>query len=197
MFLNLIDMELQNRIALSEDLDGIAAESLKLLLETAPTSMTTGLNDWTIEKTNGHTILFYRGKNYIPWNEDLRRDIVWSFHDHETAGHPRKIGTYNAIRQHYWWPGLRTFVKNYVQGCGICQQFKIDWPPAKPAYIPTEGATSLRPFAYCSMDLITNLPSAEGHNSILVMVDQGLSKGVILIPCNKTLTSEGTAWLLF
>ena len=48
MFLNLIDTELQNRIALSDDLDGIAAESLKLLLEMAPTSMTTGLNDWTI-----------------------------------------------------------------------------------------------------------------------------------------------------
>ena len=32
--------------------------------------------------------------------------------------------------------------------------------------------------------------------SILVVVDQGLSKGVILIPCSKTLTSEGTAQLL-
>ena len=146
MFLNLIDTELQNRIALSDDLDGIAAESLKLLLEMVPTSMTTGLNDWTIEKTNSKTILFYKGKNYIPRNDDLRRDIVRSFHDHETAGHPGEIGTYNAIRQHYWWPGLRTFVKNYVQGCGICQQFKIDRSPAKPAYIPTEGAKSLRPF---------------------------------------------------
>ena len=38
---------------------------------------------------------------------------------------------------------------------------------------------------------------AEGYDSILVVVDQGLSKGVILIPCNKTLTSEGTARLLF
>ena len=42
-----------------------------------------------------------------------------------------------------------------------------------------------------------DLPSAEGHDSILVVVDQGLSKGVILISCNKTLTSEGTARLLF
>ena len=65
---------------------------------------------------------------------------------------------YNAIRQHYWWPGLRTFVKNYVQGCGTCQQFKIDRTPSKPAYIPTEGAKSSRPFANCSMDLITDLP---------------------------------------
>ena len=126
MFLNLIDTELQNRIALLDDLDGIAAESIKLLLEMAPTSMTTGLNDWSIKKTNGQMILFYKGKNYIPRNEDLQRDIVRSFHDHETAGHPGEIGTYNAIQQYYWWPGLRTFVKSYIKGCGICQQFKID-----------------------------------------------------------------------
>ena len=46
------------------------------------------------------------------------------------------------------------------------------------------------------MDLITDLPPVDGHDSILVVVDQGLSKGVILIPCSKTLTSEGTAQLL-
>ena len=47
-----------------------------------------------------------------------------------------------------------------------------------------------------SMDLITDIPLADGHDSILVVVDQGLSKGIILIPCSKTLTSEETAWLL-
>ena len=196
MFLNLIDLELQRKIAISDDLDGNAAEALKLLLEEAPTSMTAGLNDWTIDKTDGRNILFYKGKNYIPRNTELRREIVQNFHDHETAGHPGEIGTYNAVRQHYWWPGLRTFVKNYVQGCGICQQFKIDRSPSKPTYIPTEGAKSLRPFANCSMDLITDLPPADGYDSILVVVDQGLSKGVILVPCNKTLTSEDTARLL-
>ena len=46
------------------------------------------------------------------------------------------------------------------------------------------------------MDQITDLPSAEGYDSILVVVDQGLSKGVILSPCNKTITSEETAKLL-
>jgi hypothetical protein len=196
MFLNLIDMDLQRKITMSEDLDGNAAEALKLLLENAPTSMTTGLGDWTVDKSEGRNILFYKGKNYIPRNIELRREIVQNFHDHETAGHPGEIGTYNAVRQHYWWPGLRTFVKNYVQGCGTCQQFKIDRTPSKPAYIPTEGAKSLRPFANCSMDLITDLPLADGYDSILVVVDQGLSKGVILVPCNKTLTSEGTARLL-
>ena len=119
-----------------------------------------------------------------------------TFHDHETAGHPGEIGTYNAIRQHYWWLGLQTFVKNYVQGCGTCQQFKIGRTPSKPAYISTKGAKSTRPFANCSMDLITDLPLTEEYNSILAVVDQGFSKGVILVPCKKSITSEDTAQLL-
>jgi len=62
--------------------------------------------------------------------------------------------------------------------------------------MPTEGSKSTRPFSNCSMDLITDLPLAEGFDSILVVVDQGLTKGVILIACNKTITAEGTARLL-
>jgi transposase InsO family protein len=46
------------------------------------------------------------------------------------------------------------------------------------------------------MDLIMDLPPVEGYNSILVVVDRGLSKGVILCPCAKTITWEGTATLL-
>ena len=79
--------------------------------------------DWTVERIEGRQVLYYRGKNYIPKDEELRRDIAQMFHDHPTAGHPGELETYNSIRQHYWWPGLRTYVKNYVQGCGTCQQF--------------------------------------------------------------------------
>jgi transposase InsO family protein len=46
------------------------------------------------------------------------------------------------------------------------------------------------------MDLIMDLPPVEGYDSILVMVDRGLSKGVILCPCIKTITWEGSATLL-
>ena len=44
--------------------------------------------------------------------------------------------------------------------------------------------------------MITDLPPAEGFDSILVVVDQGLTKGIILVPCNKSITAEGTAKLL-
>ena len=34
------------------------------------------------------------------------------------------------------WPGLQMYVKNYVQGCGPCQQLKITFVPTE----LTEGA---------------------------------------------------------
>jgi transposase InsO family protein len=39
-------------------------------------------------------------------------------------------------------------------------------------------------------------PVGGGYDSFLVVVDQGLLKGVILCPCAKTITWEGTATLL-
>jgi hypothetical protein len=46
------------------------------------------------------------------------------------------------------------------------------------------------------MDLITDLLPVEGYDSILVVVDRGLLKRVILCPCTKTITWEGTTTLL-
>ena len=65
-----------------------------------------------------------------------------------------------------------------------------------PAYQPIAGAKTTRPFANCSMDLITDLLLVDGYDLILVVVDQGLSKGVILSPCAKTITWEGIAEFL-
>jgi reverse transcriptase-like protein/integrase-like protein len=196
LFIALIDVDLQERIANCNDLDKDATEALAFLLHQQPSTVKNDIADWTVEKVNDNNVLFYKGKNYIPHDPILRQDIVKMFHDHETAGHPGELETFNAVRQHYWWPGLQTFVKNYVQGCGICQQFKINRQPSKPSFHPTEGAKTTRPFAYCSMDLITDLPIADGFDSILVVVDQGSTKGVILMPCNKTITKEGVARLL-
>ena len=78
----------------------------------------------------------------------------------------------------------------YVDGCGPCQQFKINCSPSHPAFMPIEAASVTGPFANCSIDLITDLPTVDGFDSILVMVDQGLLKRVILSPCTKTLTAQ-------
>ena len=64
MFVNLINMDLQNQIAIANDIDSDAAEALKLLLEEAPTEMTTGLEDWKLETTEGQHIILQSKKLY-------------------------------------------------------------------------------------------------------------------------------------
>ena len=196
LFVNLIDAELQERILNCEKLDSDTMEALKTLLEEGPTAIQNQLPDWTVERVEEKQVLYYWGKNYIPKDKELWQDIAKMFHDHPMAGHPGELETYNSIRQHYWWPGLRTYIKNYIQGCGVCQQFKIDRQLAKPLFLPTEGPSTTCPFANCSMDFIMDLPPVKGHDSILVVVDQGLTRGIILAPCSKTITAEQTAQLL-
>jgi hypothetical protein len=124
-------------------------------LEQGPKEAKKDLVNWEVEEFEGENVLFYKEKNYVPINVELWREIVQRYHDDPTAEHPGKLQTFNAVKEHYWWPGLWVFIKNYVQGCRTCQQFKIDRNPMKPVFIPPEGAKSTKPFASCSMDLIT------------------------------------------
>src|SRR5277367_4686501 len=98
---------------------------------------------------------------------------------HSPASHPGNLRTQELIRQHYWWPGLSTFVKNYVYGCGICQQHKINRHPTNPPLQPVK-ALDTRPFSLITMDFITDLPISDGYDSILVVVNHGSTNGVIL-----------------
>ncbi len=45
------------------------------------------------------------------------------------------------------------------------------------------------------MDLITDLPKSDKYDSVLTIVDQGCSKAVKFIPCNKTIDGPGVARL--
>ena len=53
--------------------------------------------------------------------------------------------------------------------------------------------TTTHPFALISTDFITDLPEIDGFDSIMVVVDHGLTKGAIFIPCNKRIDAFTSA----
>ena len=83
-----------------------------------------------------------------------------------------------------------SFVKNFVDECTICQQNKVNTHPTIPPLIPIP-LSQLLPFKQISIDLITDLPPSDGHDFVMVVVDHGLMKGVILTPCSKTIDAAG------
>ena len=91
---------------------------------------------------------------------------------------------------------MTTYVRKYVTGCATCQANKVNTHPTVPALSPLTSDYTC-PFQQVFVDLITDLPPSGSYDSVMVIVDHGLTKGVILCPCNKNIDVVGVAKLFF
>ena len=192
LFINLIDTSLSHHIQSCSTSNLLVLQALQSTDGSIPPAFCSHLSDWQYTED----ILTYKGQVYIPSNPSLQWGILVCCHDHETAGHLGYLKTCQLVASKFWWPGLASFICKYVEGCVVCQQNKSNTHPTVPSLIPIHS-TSTRPFQHISCDLITDLPLSDGFDSLLVMVDHGLTKGVILCPTKKTITAEGIANLFF
>ena len=90
------------------------------------------------------------------------------------------------VLKHLWWPSIHRDVRQYVRGCQTCQASKVNMHPTTPPITPHDVASNPFPFKQVSVDLVTDLPPARGCDSILTIVDQGLTKAAFFLPTNKT-----------
>ena len=88
---------------------------------------------------------------------------------------------------------MSVFVKNFVAGCAVCQQMKTNTHPSSPGLIPTHTDPGALPFSQVTCDFITDLPLSASFDSLMVVVDHLSTKGVICIPCHKTIDAQTTA----
>ena len=91
---------------------------------------------------------------------------------------------------------MAQYIQKYVEGCSTCQQNKTNTHPTVPPLNPIPLEQTL-PFKQISYNLITGLPLSNGFNALLVMVNHGLSKGVILCPTKKMVTVDGITAIIF
>ena len=187
LFVKRLDSSLQASLQLPDPLsDPIISLATDALSGKISPPARSSIQDW--KYSDG--ILYFKNRAYVP--PSARHHVLTLCHDHLTAGHPGHFRTEELVKRDYWWPSLSSYVRDYVSGCALCQQMKPNTHPSDPALSPIPSK-ALRPFEQLSVDLITDLPLSDGFDSIMVMVDHGLSKGVILSPCNKTITAEGIA----
>ena len=106
---------------------------------------------------------------YIPDTDDLRLRVLRCKHDHILSGHPGQNKTVELIRRDYTWPGLREFVKKYCKSCTVCMRTKPQ--RHKPYGLLKQLPIPIRPWNSISMDFIETLPTSDGCDSILVVVD--------------------------
>ena len=192
MFVRIIDCTLAAHIADATTIDSFVKQTLQTLNSDIPPHLHSCLADFQ----HRDNLLTYQNRMYIPPTGTLCREVVSRCHDHVSAGHPGFLKTRQLMAADYWWPGLAQVIWKYVEGCGDCQQAKANTHLTVPPLNPIRSSAS-RPFQQLSCDLITDLPPSSGFDSLLVMVDHGLTKGVILCPTKKTATAEGITTLFF
>jgi len=70
--------------------------------------------------TTYRTIL--EGKTVIPPGQ--QRAIIILFHNHHSVGHPGYNNTIKKTKEKYWWPEMRTWIKQYIKQCTKCSRNK-------------------------------------------------------------------------
>ena len=51
------------------------------------------------------------GRLAVPSGLVLQWELMAQFHNSPTAGHPSRDNTLALVAQHYWWPGMTTWIE--------------------------------------------------------------------------------------
>ena len=124
--------------------------------------------------------------------ESEKLEILRARHDSPSAGHPGQAKTYDLVIRDFWWPGIRSYIKEYVKSCDICQRSKAS--SHKPYGLLEPLPIPETPWFLIGMDFIVKLPQSQGYDSILVCVCRR-RKQAHFIPCKETINAVETATL--
>ena len=138
--------------------------------------------------------LYFKHQLYVPG--PACHNLIKSLHELPARGHKGLFHMLHYMQKDYWWPGMSTFLRKFISECTDCQVAKVNTHPMAPGLSPL-ALKNLLPFSSISVNLITGLPDSHGFDSVMVMVDHGLMKGVIYCPCTKNINAARVAQLFF
>ena len=158
------------------------------------------LYDKKEELPKGFTIdqddIRFNGKIYIPANDQLRRTVIYNYHDSITGGHPGIGNTIDQVSRHYYFPGMRRYIETYVNTCDTCIRTRS--ARHKSYGQLTTTSPPKRPYEEIAWDFITELPHSMDpttkviYDSIFVITDK-LTKKAHFVPFRNTWGSEQVA----
>jgi hypothetical protein len=90
-----------------------------------------GKNTMMVPKFEGFTVdnnglLRFKGRNYIPPNNELRSLILNEAHRAVSVAHPGVTKTRAYLKPLFFWKGMKANIVNYVARCLECQQLKAE-----------------------------------------------------------------------
>lgn len=134
-----------------------------------------GLDRWVISEDGG---LHFQSLLFVPVS--IRDEVLRESHHSRLAVHPGGTKMFHDVSRHFWWPGIKKDVAEFVSRCLTCQQVKAEHKCIggllQPLPIPEWKWEQI------AMDFVMGLPrSKRGCDAILVIVNR-LTKSAQFLP---------------
>ena len=145
------------------------AHQFDLQIEKLKKEVKTGVKtDFIIDSDD---VLFFGSRLCVPNDAGLKREILEEAHSSAYAMHPGSTKMYRDLREHYWWPGMKREIADFVARCLVCQQVKAEHQ--RPAGLLQSLPIPEWKWEHITMDFVSNLPRTQkGHEAIWVIVDR-------------------------
>uniref|UniRef100_A0A8P4FYW6 Gypsy retrotransposon integrase-like protein 1 n=1 Tax=Dicentrarchus labrax TaxID=13489 RepID=A0A8P4FYW6_DICLA len=128
---------------------------------------------------------------FVP--DSTRSQVLQWAHSSKISCHPGYQRTLDFLRRKFWWPSMARDTRAFVAACSVCAHGKSSHqlPAGQLHPLPVLS----RPWSHIALDFVTGLPTSEGNDTILTIVDR-FSKSVHFVPLPKLPSSLETAKLL-
>jgi hypothetical protein len=73
---------------------------------------------------NKKGFLMYQNRKRVPGNAFMRTNIIAETHNSPAAGHPGRENTYSILARTYFWPGILSNIRQFIQNCDVCGRTK-------------------------------------------------------------------------
>ncbi|GJV84028.1 putative reverse transcriptase domain-containing protein [Tanacetum coccineum] len=129
-----------------------------------------------------------KNQSWLPILGNLRDLIMHKSHKSKYSIHPGSKKMYQDLNKLYWWPNMKTIIKEYVGKCLTCSRVKAECQ--KPSGLLVQPEIPMWKWERITMDFITKLPkTSNGHDTIWVIIDR-LTISAHFIPTRETDSME-------
>ena len=148
-------------------------DSLSKFFKSARTSDQSVPFEFVIEKGVLYRLYIQKGEKIpqIVVPVSLRPQVLSVAHDALLAGHCGVRKTLMRVQNRFWWPGVSSDVRHFVQTCDVCQKV---YPKGRVPDVPLSQMPLIEePFHRVAIDIVGPLSpmSEEKHRFILTIVD--------------------------